>query len=253
MQHKTAMPLVDAQATLQTIVTQLQRIEAELTRYPRRKGPRKVQQVLARSRNNRHTLGSLRLTDKGWSFSFAKRLLTQDTSSTLSLGIVLLYRARGLRPPDEHLVRYRHLQLQTPQREQAPASDDLLQARAWRIAQDWIPELAADKMPVVHWYHSSSRRVLGRYRPGSHCVGLHAACRLPQVPAYVLDDLLHHELLHAALGARIWGSRTVFHHSEFRQREAAFPEHARAENWVRQNLGKLLRAYRRSAADLARD
>ncbi len=234
-----------APVCLDEIVAQLQAEENRIAVKGRVKGPRKAQLVLARARNNRNTLGSVRLTDKGWSFSFAAQLISGNPAGALSLGIVLLHRARGLRPPQEHLAVYQGLSLDLTPIARVIQSDPMLAARARHIIEGWIPELATSALPSVHWYHSSSRRILGRYRPADNSVGLHAVCRLPRVPEFVLNDVLHHELLHAALGSRAAGTRAVFHHAEFRLREAAFPAHHQAEEWIRRNLPSLLREYNR--------
>jgi hypothetical protein len=83
---------------------------------------------------------------------------------------------------------------------------------------------------------------LGTYTFESRLVRVHPALDHPSVPRFVVDAVVYHELLHAALPEPVTrGGRRVLHPPEFRARERLFPHHERAERWIEANLAKLLR------------
>ncbi len=62
----------------------------------------------------------------------------------------------------------------------------------------------------------------------------------PEVPAFYVAAVVFHEMLHQAVPAREVNGRRVVHGPEFRRRERAYPDHARARAWEERNLALLL-------------
>jgi hypothetical protein len=217
-------------------------------------GRSKAGPVEVRVRENRSTLGSLRRTAAGcgWRYTVARRLLEEDPEGALLLGRLLLHRLRRRPVPpawSRRLAELRRSWSTAAPGEHPPTgarsakaqrSDPRLAARLAAVARRAAPGLAPEALPAIHWSPSRSRRILGRYLPARHEIRIHAALDHPRVPEIVLDDLLHHELLHALLGPRQQGGRVVFHHSEFRRREQAWPGHAEAAAWCRRHLAAVL-------------
>jgi predicted metal-dependent hydrolase len=90
---------------------------------------------------------------------------------------------------------------------------------------------------------SRGRRVsmqLGSYHPEQDVVRIHPALDQPWVPRFVLEAVIYHELLHAALPPRVEGGRRRVHTPEFRRRERLFPYLERAQAWIEENLSRLL-------------
>lgn len=83
---------------------------------------------------------------------------------------------------------------------------------------------------------------LGSYTAEDDLIRIHPALDRPWVPAYVVEAVIHHELLHAALPAERVNGRRRLHPPEFRRRERAYPDHARAERWIAAHLGRLVAA-----------
>jgi len=210
-------------------------------------GPFRARAVEVRLRANRSTLGSLRAAPDGrrWRFTVARRLVEEDPAGALLLGRLLLHRLRRRTVPEEwtrHLAELRHRwSLPGANATDGAGSDPRLAARLAAVARAAAPGLPPERRPAVRWWSSRSARVLGRYVPDRHEILVNARLDDPRVPAVVLDDLLHHELLHALLGPARQGGRVVHHHAEFRRRERAWPGHAEAEAWCRQHLRRLLR------------
>lgn len=195
--------------------------------------------VLVRTRRNRSTLGSLRLgagPPAVWRFTVDASLLERDPRGALDLGLLLMHRARRKRPPRELGLRLSELradwgEVRPLRRPQGLLVDPRLEARLIAVAQAAFPGLPPDQLPAVVWTTSRSRRVLGRYDGRARRIEIHGALRHPGVPAAVLDNLLHHELLHARLGGQRQGSRLVHHHAEFRKLERAYPGYSEAVAW----------------------
>lgn len=82
---------------------------------------------------------------------------------------------------------------------------------------------------------------LGSYHPEQDLVRIHPALDQPWVPRFVIESVVYHELLHAALPpTRGADGRRRVHTAEFKRRERLYPRLAEAQRWVRENLGKLV-------------
>jgi hypothetical protein len=91
---------------------------------------------------------------------------------------------------------------------------------------------------------------LGSYSHVDRLIRIHPALDQPFVPRYVVEWVVYHEMLHQLVPCPRSGRRRRCHSSEFRAREAAFPDHARAAAWEKANLPRLLR-YRGRGAESA--
>jgi hypothetical protein len=92
---------------------------------------------------------------------------------------------------------------------------------------------------------------LGSYSYEDRLIRIHRVLDRPGVPRYVVESVVFHELLHAALPPVLRNGRRYFHTPEFRRRERRFRHFERADCWVRQNLQQLLRARREAAGAAA--
>ncbi|HXU33980.1 MAG TPA: hypothetical protein VN851_25690 [Thermoanaerobaculia bacterium] len=103
------------------------------------------------------------------------------------------------------------------------------------------------------WRKPTRRRTstiqLGSYNFEDHVIRIHPLLDDPEVPRYVVESVIYHELLHAAMPPVSDGHRRCIHSPEFRRREELFPEHRRAERWIAEKLPEFLisRSPRRSA------
>ena len=83
---------------------------------------------------------------------------------------------------------------------------------------------------------------LGSYSYEDNLIRIHRLLDQPRVPRYVVEAVVYHELLHAAIPPVMCNGRRYVHTPEFRRRERLFRGLARAEAWVERNLLELLRA-----------
>ena len=92
---------------------------------------------------------------------------------------------------------------------------------------------------------SSRRRSIrfGSYSAQENVIRIHPLLDQDFVPQYFIRYIVFHEMLHAFLGAHESSSgRRRVHTREFRRRERAYPDYARAVEWESKesNLRRLL-------------
>ena len=92
---------------------------------------------------------------------------------------------------------------------------------------------------VMHWSARVNHRTMGSYNPKEDSLMINCGLDRADVPSYVLDFIMYHELLHKALGIKTSGSRRMAHTAEFRKLEQAHPDYERAEAFL-QKLVKIL-------------
>ncbi len=85
---------------------------------------------------------------------------------------------------------------------------------------------------------------LGSYSYEDGLIRIHRVLDDPDVPRYVVEAVVHHELLHADLPPEVHNGRRFFHTPEFRRRERLFRQLDRANSWIQEHLPELLRARR---------
>ena len=82
---------------------------------------------------------------------------------------------------------------------------------------------------------------LGVYDHQTREIRIHPALDRPEVPAFFVEFILFHEMLHQLFPSSNATGRRVHHPRAFREREKAFPLYAAALRWERENLHLLLR------------
>ncbi len=97
----------------------------------------------------------------------------------------------------------------------------------------------------IGWSFGSSGKVrrsirLGSWQPEHRLIKVHPVLDSEDVPAFVVDFVVFHEMLHGVIGSTRDGQRTVFHTPAFREREAAHPSYGTATGWIQDNLDALL-------------
>lgn len=83
---------------------------------------------------------------------------------------------------------------------------------------------------------------LGSYSYEDRLIRVHRVLDHPEVPRYVVEAVVYHEMLHADMPPEIRGGKRLFHTPEFRRRERLYRNLTRAERWIGENMPALLRA-----------
>lgn len=102
--------------------------------------------------------------------------------------------------------------------------------------------------PALVWSRRENRRRFGTYDHLRDRVTVNALLARPDVPTYVLDFIMYHELLHRKQGIKSNGSRFVIHSPEFQADERRFSHYAQATA----ELERLARGRGRESSPTAR-
>lgn len=87
--------------------------------------------------------------------------------------------------------------------------------------------------PVLVWSRGASRRTFGRYEPAPDRVTLSRALDCADIPAFVVDFVMYHELLHKRLGVGVANGRQRAHTRAFREAERKFARYEEAQGFLR--------------------
>jgi len=87
--------------------------------------------------------------------------------------------------------------------------------------------------PRMSWSQLRTRRILGHYDPAHNAIIISRVFDHPAVPAYVLEYIVYHEMLHLKHPVRLRGSRRCVHSAEFQAEEKLFPRVAEANAFLK--------------------
>lgn len=82
----------------------------------------------------------------------------------------------------------------------------------------------------------------GSYSAAENLIRIHPALDQPFVPTYFLRALIYHEMLHKHLGVQARHGRRIVHSPRFRALERRFADYARARQWEKANLQRLIKS-----------
>jgi predicted metal-dependent hydrolase len=81
---------------------------------------------------------------------------------------------------------------------------------------------------------------VGSFSVEDRLIRIHPVLDQELVPAYFLEWIVFHEMLHGKHAIRRVGGKRCFHPPEFSQEERQFPHYGRARLWEKANLERLL-------------
>jgi predicted metal-dependent hydrolase len=87
--------------------------------------------------------------------------------------------------------------------------------------------------PRMSWSQTKTRRILGHYDPAHNAIIISRVFDHPTVPAYVLEYIVYHEMLHLKHPVRLRGSRRCVHSAEFQAEEKLFPHMEQANAFLK--------------------
>lgn len=102
--------------------------------------------------------------------------------------------------------------------------------------------LALPQVPRLSWSKTVSGHRFGHWDADHNVIVLSQILDDPEVPEFVLDYVLYHELLHIVHPVRMGsGSRRIVHSAAFRRDERKYPRWKEGDAWI----AKLARRHRR--------
>jgi predicted metal-dependent hydrolase len=87
--------------------------------------------------------------------------------------------------------------------------------------------------PRMSWSRTRTRRILGHYDPAHNAIVISRVFDHFAVPAYAVEYIVYHEMLHLKHPVRLRGSRRCVHSAEFQAEEKLFPELAEANAFLK--------------------
>ena len=88
--------------------------------------------------------------------------------------------------------------------------------------------------PRLTWSRGETYREFGHYQPSSDTVSISRSLDSAQVPEFVLDYVVFHELLHKQMGMKLASGRLYSHTPAFRRAERTFPRYAEAKAYLQE-------------------
>ncbi len=79
-----------------------------------------------------------------------------------------------------------------------------------------------------------ARRTLGTFLEDSNIIRIHPVLDSRRVPAFYIEFIVYHEMLHAVMESAVKNGRRLIHAREFRKREMLFEHYDRAVQWERE-------------------
>ena len=83
--------------------------------------------------------------------------------------------------------------------------------------------------PQLSWSRVKARALLGHYDPAHHTIIISRIFDRPEVPRFLIEYLLYHEMLHIKHPVEHRRSRRCFHSAAFRAEERSFPQFREAK------------------------
>lgn len=87
--------------------------------------------------------------------------------------------------------------------------------------------------PQMTWSRSDARNILGHYDPAHNAIVVSKVFDQPQVPAYAVEYIVYHEMLHLKHPVKLRGSRRCVHSAEFQAEEKLFQHLDKAKLFLR--------------------
>jgi hypothetical protein len=86
--------------------------------------------------------------------------------------------------------------------------------------------------PILTWNETITHAKFGHYVPATDTVMIGIALDSEAVPRYVIEHVMHHELLHRDMGVEFVNGRRTAHSAQFKAAERRFRDHQRAEQFL---------------------
>lgn len=87
--------------------------------------------------------------------------------------------------------------------------------------------------PTLIWNRTLTTRKFGHYQPSRDTIMVSVSLDDPTVPAFVVDFLIYHELLHKKHGGMFVNGRRLSHSPAFREEERKFAAYQQAESFLK--------------------
>ncbi|MEI7011760.1 SprT-like domain-containing protein [Leptospira licerasiae] len=119
-----------------------------------------------------------------------------------------------------------------------------LKAILEKISSFYFPKMDA-KLLSIGWADRLGKRRLGSYEKRNMNIRISPILDHKEVPLYVLEHVVHHEILHHILPTRIKNGQNSIHSPEFKRMEKEYVRYREAINWLKMEYPKFLISHQR--------
>lgn len=95
--------------------------------------------------------------------------------------------------------------------------------------------------PTLTWSSRKTYRVLGHYDAAHDTIVISRSLDSPDVPRFVVEHVVFHEMLHVAHPTKHVNGRRYNHTAAFKKDERKFEFYTKAERWIERNVRKFER------------
>ncbi len=89
------------------------------------------------------------------------------------------------------------------------------------------------EQPRLSWSVRKSMRRLGTYHPDSDTITISKRLDSPEIPQYLVEYVMYHEMLHKKIGLKTMNGRRYAHTAVFRKAEKQFEHYQEAEQLIK--------------------
>jgi len=193
------------------------------------------------------TMGKLQLTKNGLEVRLSEMIAAAPSTVREALAWILVSKLFRLPPPPHWVKHYRQY---WNRREVRKTHQALRAARSRKRISgpkgtvydlDALFDALRDRYfeplmakPRLGWSGRLSTTLLGHYDHTHHTIVLSSWLDRPEVPQYVVEYVLYHEMLHVKHPVEHGRGRRAVHTAAFREDERRFPLLAEAKQWLKQ-------------------
>ncbi|PJZ69460.1 hypothetical protein CH373_15300 [Leptospira perolatii] len=137
---------------------------------------------------------------------------------------------------DQNLARQRTRKVKL---HQAGAYFDLQEIFS-KIATEYFREFDLSKLQIG-WSNRNGFRRLGSFERESNSIRISPVLDNQSVPLFVMEHLVHHEILHYLIPVKRSKGKHIIHGFDFKRREREYADFSRADLWIKREYQQYLR------------
>ena len=98
-------------------------------------------------------------------------------------------------------------------------------------------------LPVLRWSYGYSRKRLGYYDANRNLLVISRVLDDPRIPAFVMEGIMFHEILHIVHPARYENGRRILHSPQFKADEKKFEHYRSLKKWLKEEYPRYLKRF----------
>jgi len=200
--------------------------------------------------DNTHSIISVKTKKNAYIIRLHHMFLEAPESVIMSLAGYITGRLKGVRKTLNDFIHENDWKIRQKTKSRSPRKTKISTQGRHRNLLDAYERLNQTffegrvRCPIT-WGNRRKRKRLKSIRLGSYnldrsIIRINRVLDRPDIPDYVLDEVIYHEMLHHYLGIKKRNGRVSYHHETFKIMEKRFPHRDRAQRWIKKNLPKLL-------------